>query len=71
VEDRWPHISWDYDSSEKVKKTATLLIDHKTIYKPVQINKQSAKGLIMAKYKDRGASINKLERAESVLADLL
>lgn len=41
IKDRWPDYVWTFQPKDKEKPAATMLIDHKQIYVPLQLNRQN------------------------------
>jgi hypothetical protein len=74
LKERWPYYVWTMQPKDMEKKTTSMLIDHKKVYIPLQINRQNITQIVSERLKRFSHSDEAILRCrvilESAIADI-
>lgn len=71
VRERWPGFVWSSVERGKEKKRLTQLIDHKTIYVPISLDRQNLSGVMHARLQEKGYEPAIIDRCIQQLATVM
>lgn len=67
LKERWPYYVWTMQPKDKEKKSTAVLIDHKKVYVPLQLNRQNLTQVVSDRMKQMAYSNDLISRCSGIL----